>query len=245
MPPQTGTALVLIVAFVLPGFITVLIQERTFRRAEDPTPFDRVLRALYYSVWSYALFSGLALIAGIDTPYVKELYESHKDDPAELVWRAALPLLIPVLIAYATKLWHGSEAQRWTLRKLRINEYHTVPTAWDHFFAQRRLAHVRITHTDGTRILGYYGEDSFAAYAKDGRDLYLEHVYAPTDKGWFGEKARNNCGIWVNTSEAVSVEFYSPGNAEQEAARPAEGPQAGEEERSSSPEATAATEEAE
>ncbi|MCW2984098.1 MAG: hypothetical protein JWR63_1668, partial [Conexibacter sp.] len=32
--PQSGTALVLLVAFAMPGFITVLIQERTFRRAE-------------------------------------------------------------------------------------------------------------------------------------------------------------------------------------------------------------------
>lgn len=43
MPRQTGTALILLAAFVLLGFVTVLIQQRTFMSAEDPTPLDRLL----------------------------------------------------------------------------------------------------------------------------------------------------------------------------------------------------------
>ena len=65
MAPATGTALILLVAFVLPGFVTVLLQERTFKSADDATPFDRLLRAVYYSVWCYLLLATVALILGL------------------------------------------------------------------------------------------------------------------------------------------------------------------------------------
>src|SRR5690242_6315512 len=53
MPPATGPALIILVAFVLPGFVTVLLQERTFKSADDPTPLDRLLRIIVFSVLSY------------------------------------------------------------------------------------------------------------------------------------------------------------------------------------------------
>lgn len=223
MAPQTGTALVLLVAFVLPGFVTVLIQERTFKSAEDPTPLDRLLRALYYSVWVYLLLAVLALSLGIDRPQIERVYERYDQDPAELVWRAALLILVPaLLLANATRLWAGSRAQRRLLKLLRINERHEVPTAWDHFFAQGREAHIRVTLNDGVRVLGYYGPNSFAAYAKDGRDLYLEQLYSvDQETDWFDAPMDDNRGVWVRTDEAVSIEFYTPGNEQEQGQRQA------------------------
>jgi hypothetical protein len=226
MPPQTGTALVLLVAFVLPGFITVLIQERTFKSAEDLTPLDRLLRVLYYSVWTYLLLALVALVFQIDRTYVEETVDHFEDDPAELVWRAALVLLIPsFLIATATRLWAGSKAQSCTLQKLRINERHQEPTAWDFFFRQQRNSYVRVTLSDGGRVLGFYGQRSFAAYAKDGRDLYLERIYVLDDAhDWFGPEVDGNRGVWVRTEDVVSVEFYDPQDErEQEPAAEASG----------------------
>lgn len=86
VPPATGTALVLLVAFVLPGFVTVLLQERTFKSADDPTPYDRLLRAVYYSVWCYLVLAGLALILGLDRHWAQSFFDRHQNNPAGLVW---------------------------------------------------------------------------------------------------------------------------------------------------------------
>jgi hypothetical protein len=217
MPPQTGPALVLLAAFVLPGFVTVLLQERTFKSAEDPTPFDRVLRTLYYSVWCYLLLAVVALIFGVDRPYVEDLYYRYKSDPAHLVWRGALVALVPAtMVATATRIWAGTAAQSKVLSWLRINERHEEPTAWDYFFRQRRNAYVRVTMSDGSRVLGFYGAISFAAYAKDSRDLYLERLYVPDQQGWFAAESPGNRGVWIKTDDAVAVEFYDPKYAAEE-----------------------------
>jgi Family of unknown function (DUF6338) len=213
MPPATGPALIILVAFALPGFVTVLIQERTFKSAEDPTTLDRLLRILYYSVWSYLLLAVAAIVFGVDRAYIEQLYEQNEGDPAELVWRGALVILIPsIVIATATRAWSGSKAQALALRFARINERHEEPTGWDYFFQQRGEAYVRVTFKDGGRVYGYYGPYSFAAYAKDGRDLYLERVYAEDDD-WFGPESAGTCGVWVKTEDAVAVEFYSRADA--------------------------------
>lgn len=211
MAPQTGSALVLLVVFVLPGFITVLLQERTFKSAEDPTPFDRLLRTLYYSVWCFLLLAVVALVFGIDRGDIEALYDRYREDPAHLVWRGALAALVPpILVANATRLWAGSKAQTRLLTALKINARHEQPTGWDYFFRQRANVYVRVTKPDGSRILGFYGSKSFAAYAKDGRDLFLERVFIPDKQGWFGPEAPMNRGVWVRTEDAVAIEFYNP-----------------------------------
>lgn len=244
MPPATGPALIILVAFLLPGFVTVLIQESTYRRSEDPTALDRLLRILYYSVWTYLLLAVAALILGEDSHSIEQLYEQNTGDPAELVWRGALAILLPsIIVATATRLWYGSKLQRWAHWAARINEHHLEPTAWDFFFRKRAGAYVRVTFKDGKQLLGFYGPDSFAAYAKDGRDLFLECVYATDDDGWFGQKREGSTGVWVDAAEAVSVEFYTDRyeSADPEAAGATAGPEAGATGGTGSPTAQGAT----
>ncbi|MCW2987050.1 MAG: hypothetical protein JWR63_4620, partial [Conexibacter sp.] len=187
-------------------------QERTFRRAEDPTPLDRLLRVLYYSVWCYVLVAAVALIFGVDRAYIEQLYDRHQQDPAQLVWRAAIALLAPsIAVATATRLWEGSPPQRGVQWLARINGRHEQPTGWDWFFEQTRCAYVRIALKGGGWVFGFYGSASFAAYAKDGGDLYLERVYARDEENnWFGEEMKGNIGVWVKMDDVVSTEFYDP-----------------------------------
>lgn len=49
MAPQTGTALLIIAVFVLPGFVTLLMRERTYRVKGQDSSFERLLNALYFS----------------------------------------------------------------------------------------------------------------------------------------------------------------------------------------------------
>ncbi|MGX6446787.1 DUF6338 family protein [Patulibacter sp. S7RM1-6] len=177
MSPPTGTALILLVAFVLPGFVTVLLQERTFKRADAPSPFDRLLTSVYYSVWCYLLLAAAARIFGVDRAWIEALIDRHMDDPADLVWRGALCALVPAgVVATATHLWHESGAGKRVQTLFRVNARHQVPTAWDFYFGQRPAVYARVLLSNGKTIVGVYGTHSFAAYAKDGGDLYLQQV---------------------------------------------------------------------
>lgn len=217
MAPNTGDALILLVAFVLPGFVTLLIQERTYASSLDRTPLDRLLLILYYSIWSYLLVAAVALMTGLDRPFINKLYEDHKDQPADLIWRGALVVLIPsVLIATTTRFWSGSRAQKKVRGWLRINAQHTEPTGWDYFFKLKKPVYIRATVSNGGRVFGYYGAESFAAYAKDGGDLYLERMYVPTDEDWFGAEPERSQGVWIRGDELVAVEFYDPNYAAKE-----------------------------
>lgn len=185
----------------------MLIQENTYRRAHDSTTLDRLLRITYYSVVTYLMFALVALLLHIDRSYVETVYKSNEDDPAELVWRGALLILVPsVIVATATRAWDESKGQARWLKACGISSTHRKPTGWDFFFQQQRQAYVRVTFADGKQICGYYGADSFAAYAKDGPDLYLERVH----NGVRGARRANTCGAWIKVQDAAFVEFYSP-----------------------------------
>ena len=71
---------------------------------------------------------------------------------------------------------------------------------------------VRVTFADGKRVLGYYGPKSFAAYSKDGGDLFLEKLYTPNDPDnqWFGAEVPGLSGLWIKAADAVCIEFYTP-----------------------------------
>ncbi len=117
MTPTTGTAVIIIVAFFLPGFVTVLLQERTFRSAEETTPLDRLLLIVWYSAWSYVLLAVVAVLVRVHKHDVVTIYNDYKNEPSELVWRGALVVLVPsLLIAEAGRSGRGVASGRARLR---------------------------------------------------------------------------------------------------------------------------------
>lgn len=216
MPPATGPALIILVAFVLPGFVTVLLEELTFKTAGDPTPLDRLLRIIVNSVWSYLLIAVVAVIVGVNKRKFLHWYHVHTGDPAQLVClAAALVLVESILIATAMFLWSRSGIRTEAMKVCGLNPNHLEPTAWDFFFRKGREAYVRVKFATGEQVVGYYGSKSFAAYSKDGRDLYLEDAHAWNPETELpGAEVDATCGVWVNTTYAVQVEFYNGGDGE-------------------------------
>ena len=53
--PATGTALLILVGFVLPGFVAVLLKERLYEVRGEESTFDRLLTTVYYSVLVFLL----------------------------------------------------------------------------------------------------------------------------------------------------------------------------------------------
>ena len=99
--PATGTALLILVAFVLPGFVAVLLKERLYEVRGEETTFDRLLTTVYYSLLVYllpAVVVGVLSVFGLlDQPHLAQFFEGRS--PLWLIGLVAFSvlLLLPAL----------------------------------------------------------------------------------------------------------------------------------------------------
>src|SRR4051794_17495750 len=108
MAPATGTALLVLAAFVLPGFVALKYRERTFIVKADDTPFERLLSALYYSFLSYLMLGVAAVVVlGESTDDVRRLWHGEVRASA-YVGLAAGGVLIPTALAELARWWSTS-----------------------------------------------------------------------------------------------------------------------------------------
>lgn len=214
MAPQTGTAILVLVVFVLPGFVALRYAEQTYRTHAQDSTLERILTALYFSLLSYVIIAtSAAVLLNADRADVQELW--HGDKPLkDYLVLAAAGIAVPVGIAELARRWiHTRRLRPWVLRQLGISPVHKTPSGWEHFFLKDRWAYVRATLKDGRVIGGFFGADSFAGYTADTPDLYLEQRHQLDDKDWFDAPAAGTLGVYIRADEIVSVEFYEAGAA--------------------------------
>lgn len=209
--PATGTALLILVAFVLPGFVTLATRESTYAVKEATTPFERLLLSLSYSVRIYGILLLAAWLLGWSNHDVARLYHGKRPlgDYIALAFLALFAL--PVIISECGRFWRKSKKLRpWFLKRLAISPAHSTPSGWEHFFSSNTTALVRATLDDGRVVAGYFGDRSFAAYTADTQDLFLEERWELDDDAWFVRPVPLSFGIWVPHEHIVSLEVYSP-----------------------------------
>lgn len=211
MAPQTGTAILVLVVFVLPGFVALRYAEQTYRTRADESGLERVLTALYFSLLSYIVIAaGAHLLLDVSTTDVKELWHGQKPFKSYFALAAA-GLAVPLVIAEIARRWNGSRLRGWVLRKAKISAAHKTPSGWEHFFLQGRFAYVRVTLKDKRVVGGFFGPDSFAGYTTETPDLYLERRYELGEDDWFKGPAKGTLGLYIRADEIVSAEFYDAG----------------------------------
>lgn len=215
MPPETGTALLILLIFALPGFVTLLVKERTHEIPRPVTSFERLLSTLYYSLLVYAPLAVLAVLAGWRLSDLEALYRGEKGLGAMVVVGLMSGLLIPSVVAYAGHRWLDSPLRTRVLGFLGVSTAHRTRTAWDRAFSGSRRALVRATLRDSAVVGGYYGFDSFAAYGERGGDLYLEKQWNidPETLALTGPSG-NTVGLWLSGSDVVRIELYAVEDAD-------------------------------
>lgn len=209
--PATGTALLLLVVFVLPGFVTLVLRETTYVVREATTPFERLLLSLSYSVRIYGLLVIAAFIGGARAKDVSELYNGKRDLGTYIVVGALALVVLPLVISEVGRWWRRSARLRpAALRALRISKAHGTPSGWDHFFGSNTAALVRITLDDGRVVGGYFGEESLAAFPRKTQNLFLEERWELDGDGWFLRPAPSSLGLWLSHEHVISLEVYEP-----------------------------------
>jgi hypothetical protein len=211
MAPETGTALLILVAFVLPGFVALLISERTHTIRGDDTPFERLLHALYYSALIYGLLLAAAIVLRWDRDDIEELVQDERSLGRLFLVGVLAVVVLPLAVSQMGRIWRSSDRIRpFVLDTARVSLAHSTPSAWDHFFQSGAVALVRVTLTDGRVVGGYYGSDSFAGYSEQAQDLFLEVRWELDDDSWFAKPAEASIGVWLARTSIASVEFYEP-----------------------------------
>jgi hypothetical protein len=218
MAPETGTALVLLSAFVLPGFVTLLIRERIYWVKGQDTPFERLLNALYYSSIIYVALALIWLLDGRDKDDLTVLFAGDAALGVYLLVGATGLFILPLAIANAGHRWQRSATIRPTLLRIfHIDPGHSVTAGWEQLFLQGRGVRagkglmLRVTLDDGRVVGGFFGEDSLAAYSTHGRDLFLEQRWRLDDESWFVSPIEESYGLWIAGEQIHSIDAYKPG----------------------------------
>jgi hypothetical protein len=217
MSPATGTAILVLATFVLPGFVTLRFRERTYWIRGEDSPFERLLNALYYSSLIYLLVALAAWIAGRSVNDATTLYRGDASPGVYFGVAAAGLLVLPLAIAEIGRRWHKSSKLRPGLLKyLGIDRGHSVPSGWEQMFSASQGAlegsglMLRVTLEDGRVVGGFFGRDSLAGYTAHTRDLFLEDRWSLDDDAWLVASVPGNRGLWISESQIRSIEVYAP-----------------------------------
>lgn len=210
--------MVLLSAFVLPGFVTLLIRERIYWVKGQDTPFERLLNALYYSSIIYVALAAIWLSDGRDRDDLTALFAGEAPLGVYLLLGAAGLFVLPLAIANLGHRWQRSETVRpKLLRVFQIDPGHSVTAGWEQLFLQGQGVRageglmLRVTLDDGRVVGGFFGENSLAAYSSHGRDLFLEQRWQLDEESWFVSPVEGSYGLWIAGEQIHSIEAYKPG----------------------------------
>jgi len=212
MTPQTGTALLIVAVFILPGFVTLLLRERMFAVRGEDTPFERLLNALYYSALVYAIALGVGLTLGLTTKELVDFYHGRMSLWEDLIAAALITVALPVILATLGLRWRKSRRLRpLALRVIGISPSHSVASGWNEAFSREgwmKEMMIRATMKDGRVVGGYFRRGSLAGYSEHTQDLFIAERWSLDDEGWFEKRAEGTQGVWLSQAEIASVEFY-------------------------------------
>jgi hypothetical protein len=208
--PATGTALLLLVAFVLPGFVTILVKERIYEVPAEQKPFERLLQTLYYSLLVYSVPVAIAVCGGADREDFEELFVGDANPRVTAAIAIAILLLLPLVVAYAGRRWMISALRPRVLEALKINTSHRTPSSWDYAWEDGEPCLVVATLRDGAVVGGYYGPRSHSGYGAQHRDLFLEERWDVVNENGATrlEPTARSLGVWLAADDLVVVERY-------------------------------------
>lgn len=195
--PGSVSAILVIVAFIMPGFIAGRILSSAHSTSET-SEGHLVLSAITLSCLNYAALSWLLV-----TAWTQKWYEN----PLILALLSLFTLFVgPVLIALVLVKIIDTE---WG-RQLRIafGLAHPVPKAWDSFFRRGIPCWVVATLKGGRVLAGLYGGNSFASSCPAEEDLYLEKICRLSPQGEIEGVAEFSRGGIIQMKNVETLEFF-------------------------------------
>jgi Family of unknown function (DUF6338) len=209
MVVDTGTAILILGAFVLPGFITLTLRERLYVVRGEEAPFERLLSALLYSAIIYGVLLVAAHGLGLQKSDLVEFQAGEKPLGDDLLAAVAILMVLPGLIAVSGSRWMASSRIRpWVLHLAGSSEAHGTASAWNQLVSKQRSCLVRVALSDGRIMGGLFDESSAVGYSEQIPDLYLSQRWEFDGEGWFVGPTDRTLGVWIASECIASLEIY-------------------------------------
>ncbi len=186
--------LVLFIAFVVPGFVSLKTYELLFTGASKEAS-QQLIDAVAYSCINYALL--LWPIYEMESNNIRVTYHT-----AYIIFYVFALLIAPISWACLFKWLRTTQFFQGSLP-------HPTLKPWEYFFSQRKHYWVIVSLKDGEKIAGRYADKSFASSAPAAEQLYLEETWVLNDEGGFERPRADSAGVMILTSDIVKVEFYN------------------------------------
>ena len=185
--------LLLFIAFVMPGFISLKAYQLLFH-IDSKDSNKLIVDAIAYSSINYAILLGPI--------YIVENNQIRQSHPTLYVLFYIIVLLIaPIVWVVILK---NIRTVNFFLKYLP----HPINKPWDFIFAQRKPYWVIVTLKDGQKIGGRYDSESFSSSSPSDPQLYLEENWVLSVEGGFERPRLDTAGILILSSEIVAVEFF-------------------------------------
>ncbi|HCH3750668.1 hypothetical protein CGH28_18460 [Vibrio parahaemolyticus] len=184
--------LIIFIAFVIPGFISLKVYSIFIANTNRDTS-KQVIDAVAYSCINYAICFPL-LMATMNEKFL----QSH--EYWFLLSSLYMILINPILLSL---IWLK-------VRKSKIikgNSLHPVGKPWDYVFSQEQPYWVKVTLKNGEVLGGKYSDKSFASSAPNEEQIYLEETWILSETGKFERAKNGTAGIIILASEISHVEL--------------------------------------
>jgi hypothetical protein len=184
----------LLLLFVFPGLVSTQVY-RLIMPARPTAWGDSLLQSLFYTAINFTLLFPLV-------PFV--VNTSNQEQHPALYWLAIVALILfgPIAWAFILRALFKSKA---IASRIQI----PFPTPWDYFFDLRQPTFLLITLTNGSRVGGFWGPDSYAGSFPNDGDIYLEAVYDLDENGRFGEAKKDTLGLLIRRDQYTCVELFA------------------------------------
>jgi len=185
--------LLLFVAFVIPGFISIKVYDLLVP-AEIRDVSKSLIDAVAYSCVNYALLSWLIFLS------VK--FAWHKNNPIYYsIFILAVLFIFPILWALAF-VW---------LRKTKVflkRVPHPTSKPWDYVFSNGQSYWIVVELNDGSKIGGIYDTKSFASSFPADEQIYVEQIWKIGDEDQFISAIDRSHGAIISSKNIKSIRFY-------------------------------------
>lgn len=198
MTLDSFNAVLLAIAFLVPGFILSSMLAVTFRRRSRAAS-DLMLQYLTFSCLNHGFWSWLIVLM-----IQKDWLHQYAVASALLVF--IILFVSPIALGLAAGRLGRTERVQRVLSAVGFMAHRFIPTSWDYRFEQEKPSWVVVRLKDGSSVCGFFGNRSFAGDEPDERDLFIEAVFRPVGGGGWKPEPDTD-GILIKASEIASIEF--------------------------------------
>ena len=220
--PATAEALLIVLVFIVPGFITVRTREFLVPRVGKPDALQITLRSITASL----LYLPVWLVAAPGLLTLRSQLASAFERPETVITKALYPpmanllLIVLALPVGVGLLWAASYWNDWYPRVaeriypklgLRAPGRGVGDDLWDKLWLNREHERWLTVYLKDGRI--YVGRGVEFSQSALGRDLLLGGDSRLYDKDWNPIRTMAEAGgerVWIPADQVVSIEIYDP-----------------------------------